>query len=233
MTYNFSTTPYDELTQADKKRYHKLQLKEQLAELQTIFKGVLETKEKSKTLIKKYKNSTDQFSQDYINNLIQRETETENNALMSLTDKATRALDKAKQAVEAGHAITDLDDVRLPNAIRIIQASGADIKPEVARRLVNEFTGDQTALTMLQGILKAVGTSYDGGLDKMIYDVEDTFRQAGDAIRDHLTSQEGSLNYVAKRVAVIAKGEGCDFPEVFDPTEVDRATRRGAGLPVD
>jgi len=212
MTYNFSTTPYDELTQADKKRYHKLQLKDQLAELQTIFKGVLETKEKSKTLIKKYKNSTDQFSQDYINNLIQRETETENNALVSLTDKATRALDKAKQAVEAGHA---------------------DIKPEVARRLVNEFTGDQTALTMLQGILKAVGTSYDGGLDKMIYDVEDTFRQAGDAIRDHLTSQEGSLNYVAKRVAVIAKGEGCDFPEVFDPTEVDRATRRGAGLPVD
>ncbi len=228
--YNFTTTPYDELTQADKKRYHKLQLKDQLAELQTIFKGALETKEKSKTLIKKYKNSTDQFSQDYINDLIQRETASMNNALMSLTGKATRALDKAKQAVEAGHAITDLDDVRLPNAIRIIQASGSGIKYETARRLVNEFTGDQTALTMLQDVFKGVGAKSDGGLDKQIYDPEVAFKNAKQAIDEHLISQDGSLNYVARQVAVIAKGEGCDFPEVFDPSEVDRAVRQGAGL---
>jgi ElaB/YqjD/DUF883 family membrane-anchored ribosome-binding protein len=233
MSYNFTTANYDELTQADKKRYYKLQLKDQLAELQSIFKSVLATRIQTKAQIQKYQNSLDQFSQDYINGLVQRENENANSAYQSYQNKAEKALEKARRAVDDNHAITDLSDVRIDNAIKIIQASGSEIQPEVCRRLVNEFAGDQTSLTMLQGVFKAVGSPYDGGLDKMIYDVDSAFSQASESLRDHLLSQDGSLNYVARRVAVIANGEGCDFPTEFDPTEVDRATRRAAGLPVE
>ena len=44
MSYNFTTTPYDELTAADRKRGHKLQLKDQLTDIQAAFKGVLEAR---------------------------------------------------------------------------------------------------------------------------------------------------------------------------------------------
>jgi len=228
MSYNFTTTPYDELTQADKKRVHKLQLKDNLSELQTILRTVLDTKAQSKALIKKYQNSRDQFSDDYIASLIQREKDTTNKTLLSLAEKGLKAIEKARQAVDDIHTIVDLGDIRMTNAIRIIQASGANLKPEVTRNLVNEFAGDQTALTMLQGVLS--GASYDGGLTTMIYDPDHAFSQATEAIRSDMISPDGSINRVARYIAVIAKGEGCDFPEVFDSTEIDRMTRQAAGL---
>ena len=67
MSYNFTTTPYDELTAADKKRVHKLQLKDQLTDIQAAFKGVLEARAELKRATAKYLNSRDQFSDDYIN----------------------------------------------------------------------------------------------------------------------------------------------------------------------
>lgn len=231
MSYNFTTANYDELTQADKKRYHRLQLKDQLAEIQSTMKGVLSAREELKKQVSRYQNSQDQFSVDYINGLIQREQQTANSAYQSYKDKALKALDKARQAVDNIHAIVDLGDIRMTNAIQIIQASGKSLKPEMARQLVNEFAGDQTALTMLQGIFASA--SYDGGLDSMIYNVESAFMEASNGIQDHFTSQDGSMNYVARRIAVIAKGEGVDFPTVFDSTEVDRYARKAAGLPVD
>ena len=181
----------------------------------------------------KYLNSRDQFSADYINQLIEREKSAANAAYSKYYDKAARALEKAKEAVLAGHAIVDLADPRLSNAILVIQASGAGIKYDTAASLVREFAGDQTALRLLQSVFSGVGANMDGGLSKMIYDPEAAFANATAEIRDHMLSAEGSINRAARAVAVIAKGEGVDFPEQFDPGEIDRAARKGAGLPDD
>ena len=233
MSYNFTTTPYDELTAADKKRVHKLQLKDQLTDIQAAFKGVLEARAELKRATAKYLNSRDQFSADYINQLIEREKSAANAAYSKYYDKAARALEKAKEAVLAGHAIVDLADPRLSNAILVIQASGAGIKYDTAASLVREFAGDQTALRLLQSVFSGVGANMDGGLSKMIYDPEAAFANATAEIRDHMLSAEGSINRAARAVAVIAKGEGVDFPEQFDPDEMYRGARKGAGLPVE
>ena len=233
MTYNLTTTPYDELTAADKKKVHKLQLKDQLTEIQAAFKGVLEARAELKIATAKYQNSRDQFSADYINQLIEREKSAANAAYQKYYEKAAKALEKAKEAVLAGHAIIDLTDPRLSNAVAIIQASGSGINYDTAASLVREFTGDQTALRLLQSVFSGVGANMDGGLSKMIYDPEAAFANATAEIRDHMLSADGSINRAARAVAVIAKGENVDFPEQFDSGEIDRAARRGAGLPVE
>lgn len=230
MTYSFNTTPYEELTTADKKRYHRLQIKDRLAEIKSAFSGVLAAREELKKQKIRLSTSSDQFTADYIYQLLQREQTTANNAYLSHYNKAARALDQMNQVVETSHKLIDLMDPRLAAAIEIIRAAGTKLTHETAARLVNEFSGDQPALVILQEVLKGVSDSVDGGVDKMIYEPMTAFRNAGEAIRDHMLSEDGSLNRAARSISFIAQREGCEFPEVFDPEEVDRAARRAAGL---
>lgn len=144
----------------------------------------------------------------------------------SLTPK----LEDLKAALEESHAYFDLENPALTNALNLISLGGASLDAETVNKINSQFH-DQASLRVLQGIYKAQGVLYDGGLDKQIYDVETSLQDVSTRSYNALMLPGGSLNNMASAVGKIAKLEGYDFETLPDPEGFDEAARFGAGLP--
>ena len=146
--------------------------------------------------------------------------------------QAVQTIDDMAKAATEKHAKINLANPALTNALKLIELSGKEISTETVNKINATFAGDQSALRALQGVYKAAGVVYDGGLEKQIYEPE----MAYDTLKEfayHSIMREGSLNDMAGAVSRLAKLEGIDFPQMIDETGANNVMRRAAGLPVE
>ncbi len=100
---------------------------------------------------------------------------------------------------------------------------------ESIRKIIEPFADNQSALKALQSVFRANGFSYDGGLDKMIYDIDGAVRNLQEASFG-LAQGNVTINGFASQVAKVAEREGMEFDANPDPAGFGEAMMAGAGL---
>jgi uncharacterized protein (UPF0128 family) len=138
---------------------------------------------------------------------------------------------------------SEVDAEALQPTINILKIAGPDIDGETLRKLFIPFAHDQNALRVLQSTVKALGMKYDGGVDKMIYDIPATFSQLQGDARDTFLSEGSSIFRFGIQLGKVAQFEGVDVPwsdpfpsrkldtsPTMDLDKVTDALRDAAGL---
>jgi len=139
-------------------------------------------------------------------------------------------LDELQASIQEAQSTLDLSDTALTNALKLIELGGKDLGVDNINKINQSFQGNQPALRALQVIYKARGLSYDGGIDKMVYDIEGSFNQLKGVAQATFLNQTASINSFASKVAKIASLEKFTFEANPDPDGFSEAVRQGAGL---
>lgn len=119
----------------------------------------------------------------------------------------------------------------LSNALRLIELGGQELGYENITKINQTFQYNQPALRALQSVYKNRGLKFDGGIEKMLYNVDDAFNRVRQAADATFKQQGAGINSFASQLAKIAKYEGYEFEGNPDPDGFSDGLARGAGLP--
>lgn len=170
------------------------------------------------------------YTPDHIEQLRQDAMRGMNEKNAALHAEFIPVLEKFRDNLSESHAIFDMSDSALTNALKLIEMGGNDLGFENIQRINNQFQFNQPALRVLQSVYKSRGVTYDGGIDRQIYNLNDAIQAIGERAEVALLAG-GSLNNLSSAIGKVAKLEGFDFAEELpDPLGFDEAARRGAGL---
>ncbi|MDY0263508.1 hypothetical protein [Syntrophotalea acetylenica] len=142
------------------------------------------------------------------------------------------AIDELEEAVIARRSIVSIDDPKFTAAIAIVQAAGPGIDFDTAASINAQFEGDQNSLATLKSIYVSQKCPYDGGIDKMIYDlnaVMNTIRINSLVLQAF--RPEGFINRLAQHIAKIAQGEGFEFDPSPDDNDLIAEFSKRSGIP--
>ena len=146
-------------------------------------------------------------------------------------DSILKSLDSMEQSVTKRHELLDLEDVKLSNALKIIQTAGSNITDDNIKNILNQFVGDQAGLRVLKQSLAGAGAKSSALLESVVYEPVSMFHDVRNAIEWHLNaSQLVSVNQVAHQIEKLAKYEGFEFKTDIDPDSATEAFRAAAGL---
>jgi uncharacterized protein (UPF0128 family) len=163
------------------------------------------------------------------------------NKLIELYNKEIEpGLTALESSLEEQHS--EVDAEALQPTINILKTAGPEMDGETIRKLFIPFMHDQSALRVLQSTVKALGMKYDGGIDKMIYDIPATLSQLQRDARDAFLSGDISIFKFGVELGKLATFQGVDFPlgnpfpsRVSNPSTIDvnrvsDVARAAAGL---
>lgn len=149
--------------------------------------------------------------------------------LQALYEDVEKQAEKLQAALLDMHGQADLANPALTNALKIIELAGPELGGESIQMINAEFSGNQPSLRLLKAAYQAAGVVYDGGLDKMIYNLEDVGKVIIGQAKNSLLAS-GSLNTLAGVVGKYAAYEGLEFEKSPDPIGANEFIRRAAGL---
>lgn len=166
------------------------------------------------------------------------------NSLIELYNKDIEpSLTALESSLLEQHSDFDVDDPAWQATLKTLEMGGKDTPTNTTRQLVKRWEHNQPALEALQPIIKRLGIMYDGGLDKMRYNISEMFSQLQRDARDTFMSEDSSIFRFGVAVGKVATFEGVDFPlgnpfpsMIDKPSAVDLApmtdaARAAAGLP--
>lgn len=166
------------------------------------------------------------------------------NKLIELYNKDVEpSLTALESSLLEQHSDFDFEDPRWLATLKTVEMGGKDLSGDTIRQLVKPWAHNQPALEALQPILKRAGIVYDGGIDKMRYNISDTLSQLQRDARDTFLSEDSSIFRFGVAVGKVATFEGVDFPlgnpfptmagkpSTVDLGKVTDAARSAAGLP--
>lgn len=139
-------------------------------------------------------------------------------------------IEKLGKALRENHSQVSLSDPALANAVSIIKGIGPAMSNQTLSTINVEFAHNQPALRILRDAYKSAGVTYDGGLDRQIYNVE-TMLQELEKATDAVFLQEGYMSTLFNKVEKLATLEGLHFAATPDTIGLDEALHAGAGLP--
>lgn len=141
------------------------------------------------------------------------------------------SFDSMEQAVAKRHEMLDLEDVKLSNALKIIQTAGSNITHDNVKMILSQFVGDQAGLRVLKESLAGTGAKFTELLDGVVYEPASVFHSVRSEAEGHLNpSQLVSVNQAARQLAKLAKYEGFEFNTDIDPDGTTDAFRAAVGL---
>jgi len=156
------------------------------------------------------------------------------NAITGKRGVILNELDSMFESVTKRHELLDLEDVKISNALKIIEAAGSKITLENIKKLVSQFEGDQAGLQILKQALEGVDALPLQIVNNMVYEPVTAFHKAKEVVWGELNPYHlGSINLAAYEIARLAKFEGFEFNTNIDPDSLIDAVRKGAGLQVD
>ncbi|MDL1909868.1 hypothetical protein FBQ81_04105 [Chloroflexi bacterium CFX6] len=148
-------------------------------------------------------------------------------------EKISASLDELRAALEEKHGTLDLASPEWTNALRLIEIGGDTLDYQTIGQINSAFAHDQPALRALQTIYKARGIENDGGIAKMIYEIEPSFKRLQETAELVLIREGGpTIGTLARAVGEIAGLEGVSFDTSPDPDALQEAVNIGAGLAV-
>jgi hypothetical protein len=149
-------------------------------------------------------------------------------AVRALYEPVAVHIEELQEAINQRHAELDMSDPRWINTLKMIELGVSD--PTTIQRLVGQFEHNQPALQALRDVMKAHKMPYDGGIDKMIYDVEGAFQGLKEAAYQTFLQGNTSVTAFASKVGKLAGLEGFQFETSPDPDAFEEALYRGASM---
>ena len=215
---------------ATKKESQANLVKTRLSGIQDQIGFVVKAKQAYKTQLAKLSGlDAEVYSADYITKQKEAAKQAYNAARAQAYESLTSRLTELESAISERHAALDLNNPAWQSALSLLQAGVKDA--DTIRQINASFVYDQPALRALQQVYKKLEV-YDGGVDKMIYEIPSSFDKVRRAAEDTFTGQSG-INYFASHVGKIASLEGFEFDSSPDPDGFMEAAFRGAGLTVE
>lgn len=125
----------------------------------------------------------------------------------------------------------DLNDNRLTNALTLINSGALDF--ESAKKLNQNFEGDQASLKILKNAYDKTGTPA-GGIDRLVMtlgpeDIKNGLNQSA----YHVIQEGGFPNHFGKAIKTVADYLALDIDAEIKPNAMTSYMRAGAGLSVD
>lgn len=203
--------------------------------------GVVQAKEAYRARLVALDNQRTTYHPDELAKQKAKAQETYNQARLEAYNGLTVRLDELKAAINERHAALDLEDPNWQNALAMIELLGGGTNGEypeslttngeIIRKINASFAYNQPALKALHQIYKARQFSYDGDIDKQIYDIESAFADLQKICMGTFKQEGYSINKFAFEVGKIADLEGMtDFNKQPDPQGMIENLRYSAGL---
>jgi hypothetical protein len=214
----------------DKKELKKsVQLR--FSDIQHMVRKMADAKRSYRAEIEKLAGLVQDFNADYIEKKRDKVERAYRETLQQHATEINNYLECMETEVKQLHAGIDLNDTRWQNAAAIVQSLAGDPEKdgELIRQINAQFAGDQPALRALQSMYRSRGLSYDGGIDKQIYDADSMLRWLRETT-GQVAAGTATINALAGRIGKMAALEGVTFDTLPDPEGVMEAARAGAGL---
>ena len=192
-------------------------------------KSAVEAKQAYKKALATLAQQKDTYNPEYIAEQTKKIKRDYAAKLASIHAEIAPKLDELQASIEEMQKDFVIDEAWL-GTLQTLQMGGKSLDGETIRMLNANFAGDQPRLRALQKVYKEQGLSYDGGIDKMVYSIGDTFNQLKRSAEATFLRGEASINSFASAVAKIANFEGSQFEANPDPDGFSEASRKGAGL---
>ncbi len=142
------------------------------------------------------------------------------NSMRGHWKEISEAFESARELARKRLNYLDVNDDRLPKALKLIAVIGPEMTEEKARSINLQFRGSQGALSALKVAYKMAGSKVDGSIDDMTYrHFDSTWNSARNAVLEQL-SPEGYLNASGQAVKRLAEFEGIDFDPVINRSEI-------------
>lgn len=202
-----------------------------LRAMQVYLRAIWQIKEKYKTNLARLEKVKDLYKQEVYDQALTEIRQTVIDDVEVQRDAILDSLDSMLDLVIERHALLDLEDVKISNALKIIQSAGGKITLENIKKLITPFEGDQASLQILKQALEGVGAQPLQVVNDMVYEPVFAFHVTKDKVFGEMNPRQlGSINQAAKAIAKLAKYEGFEFDTFIDPYADIEALRKGAGL---
>lgn len=195
-----------------------------------ILKKAVEAKQAYKKALAVLVEQKDIYSPDHYAEQTQKIKRDYAAKLAGIYEDLSPRLDELQASVEEMQKDFVIDEAWL-GTLQTLQMGGKSLDGETLRMLNANFAHDQPRLRALQKIYKEQDISYDGGIDKMVYSIGNSFDQLKKSAEATFLQQSASINSFASKAAKIANFEGFQFEANPDPDGFGEAVRKGADLP--
>jgi hypothetical protein len=195
-------------------------------------KKVIEAKQAYRKTLAELEADKKNYSEQYISERKEKIKSDYAAKLAGFHQELTKDIDNLQASIQEMQSTLDLSDPAWSNALKLIELGGKDLTLETVNEINQSFLYNQPALRALQTVYRSRGVAYDGGIDKMLYNVDDEFNRVRQAAEATFKAQSAGINSFASQLAKIAKLEGYQFEGNPDPDGFAEAAYRGAGLPM-
>lgn len=181
------------------------------------------------------KSGSEVYSQIYLDRKTKEINENYKSKMQTKHDELVNSLEQLRQLIKERDSALDLANPALGAALLVIQTLPTDPDRifethDQAQRINANFT-DQASLRALQSAYKARGLNSPGGINEMIYNVDDTINNLID-LAEAGTLMDSTMNGFAGKFAKFAALEGIATESTPDMVGAEEAFWRGAGLPM-
>lgn len=191
-------------------------------------KKAVTAKQEYKQALAKLQAQKNTYTDEYITGETQNIKQKYATALAGMYPELEKDIDSLHTSIQQIQSELDLSDPAWPNALKMIELGVQNAETVV--KINESFKHSQPALRVLQEVYRRQNVAYDGGIDKMVYDVDGSFDKLKALAKSTFIDQTTSITRFATEAAKIAKFEGFQFEANPDPDAFGEAVFRGAGL---
>jgi len=196
--------------------------------LEKALKEAVEARENHREQVQKLKNDKD-YSREY-KDLQEKRLLRQLGAFQQRKHEEVSDLLRSLEKVAAEkHENLNLESIELQNALKIIELSGSKLSGDTARSINSKLKDSFPVLKALETIYEAQGVSYNGGIEKMVYSISDTFENLKE-LSNSAFIKGNSLNQLSSSISKVAEAEGFEFPSMVDKAGAVEVMRQSAGL---
>lgn len=198
--------------------------------LHTLLKQAVAAKAAHREIMASIDGMINTYASEFIDQKRRDENVRYKSVLQGLAEKIIVGLGELQKHISDSAAVLDLENPALSNALKIIEFAGNSLEFDQIQKINSNFEGDRASLAVIQKAYKAAGMLTDGGLDKLLYNIEATFENLRNGTIQALVQDDRGINHLISSFSKVAAREGVDLEPILDEIGFMETTRKAAGL---